>query len=256
MGDLGYYRGTMQAANGFRNRLLPWFGPLSAAAFLFAAAPPAAAVPIPYHNCGKAGDILSVQLMDASVWPPPTAAPLAAMATFDPATGQLTNLRVFLLFGADWVFDSGSLPTGLGSGFVLLPASVPMSVTSPPLPLAAGPYSLTHTFTSPDGSGASVVVNTKANVGQAISGPLTTLSLTFNGTPGFPVPPVPGAYEARVQMTLPSGAEVFCFDLTLTDLSFVSVAPPQIPILSWYGRLALLVLLAGCGVLALRRSAG
>jgi hypothetical protein len=133
----------------------------------------------------------------------------------------------------------------------------PMSVTSPPLPVAAGPYSTSHTFTSPDGSGASVTVTTKAQVAVALSSPLTNLSLTFNGTPGFPVPPAPGIYKARVQMTLPSGAEVFCADFTLTDISFVSVATPvQTPTLSWHGRIALLLLLAGCGLFALRWGAG
>jgi hypothetical protein len=246
----------MRTANDRSRRLLGGLY-LLAAVFLFAAAPPVDAVPLPWKNCGKAGDILSVQLINASVWPPATAAPLAGKAMFDPVTGQLTNLRVFFLFGPEWVFDSGSLPTSLGSGFVPLPATVPMSVTRPPLPVAAGPYTTSYSFTSPDGSGASVTVTTKAQVAVALSSPLTNLSLTFNGTPGFPVPPAPGIYEARVQMTLPSGAEVFCADFTLTDISFVSVATPvQTPTLSWHGRIALLVLLAGCGLFALRWGAG
>lgn len=215
---------------------------------------PASAVPIPYQNCGKPTDILSVVTLDASVWPPPTAAPLAGTATIDPITGQLTNLRVFLLLGVNWIFDSGSLPTSVSSGFVTLPASVPMSVTSPPLPVAAGPYNVTQTFTANDGGGASVTVNSKANVGQSIDTPVTSLGLTFNGAPGFPVPPVPGSYEARVRMTLPSGAEVFCFDLALADISFVSaVTSPQIPALSSNGLFALLLLVVVLGLLALRR---
>jgi hypothetical protein len=114
----------MRTANDRSSWLLRWLYLLSAAAFLFAAAPPVDAVPLPWKNCGKAGNILSVQLINASVWPPATAAPLAGKAMFDPVTGQLTNLRVFFLFGPEWVFDSGSLPTSLGSGFVPLPATV------------------------------------------------------------------------------------------------------------------------------------
>ena len=59
---------------------------------------PTAAVPIPWKNCGKAGDLLSIQQSDASVWPPSVAAPVNATATLD-ASGQLINLRVFLVHG-------------------------------------------------------------------------------------------------------------------------------------------------------------
>ena len=212
---------------------------------------PAGAVPVPYKNCGKAGDILQVSILDASVWPPPTAAPLAGAATIDPATGQLTNLRVILSYGVNWIFDSGNVSTSLGSGFVPLPASVPMSVINPILPLAAGPYSATQTFRSGTGS-PSVTVLTKANVSQSITAPLTQVSLTFNGASGFPVPPASGSYEARVQMTLPSGAEVFCFDLTLNNIAFVTAAASPIPTLSTYRLPALVLLVAGIGLLAVR----
>jgi hypothetical protein len=214
--------------------------------------PPAGAVPVPYKNCGKAGDILQVTTLDASVWPPPIAVPLAGTATIDSVTGQLTNLRVRLGLGVDWQFDSGSVPTSLRSGFVPLPASVPMSVTGPDLPVAVGPYNLLQTFRSGPGD-SSVTVLSKANVGQSIAAPLTQLSLKFDGAPGFPVPPVPGSYEARVQMTLPSGAEVFCFDLTVTDVAFVTAAPLPVPTLPGHGMSALLLLVAGIGLLALRR---
>jgi hypothetical protein len=221
---------------------------------LFALVRPAGAVPVPYKNCGKSTDILQVLTMDASVWPPPTAAPLVATATIDSATGQLTNLRVFLLFGLEWTFDGGSFSTSVGSGFVPLPASLPMNVTSPPLPLLAGPYNATRTFATHGGGGASVTVTTAANVSQNVDAPLTAAGLSFNGTPGFPVPPVPGNYAARVQMTLPSGAGVFCVDLALTDISFVMVATASgIPALSHYGLFALLLLVSGAGLLALRR---
>ena len=209
------------------------------------------AVPVPYKNCGKAGDIMQVLLLDASVWPPPTAAPLAGTATIDPATGQLTNLQVRLLYGLNWTFDSGSVSTGLASGFVPLPASVPLRVTSPNLPVAAGPYNTTQTFRSAAG-GPSVTVITKANMAQSVAAPLTQLSLTYNGVPGFPLPPVPGSYEARLQMALPSGAEVFCFDLALTDIAFVTAAPLPVPTLRSDCLPALVLLVAAMGLLAVR----
>lgn len=241
---------ALPTRNRRRRRRHCWACLLLAAATLCLPVAPADAVPIPFKNCGKAGDILTVNQLDASVWPPPTAAPLTVTATIDPVTGQVSNLHAFLLLGVSWMFDSGSLPTSLNSGFVTLPPSVPVSVTSPPLPVAAGPYDAMQTFTA--SGGASVTVVAKANVGQSIVAPITTLTLTFNGTPGFPVRPVPGSYEARVQMTLPGGAGVFCFDQNLTDVAFVTaVAPAQIPTLSYGGLLALLLLVGGLGFLAL-----
>jgi hypothetical protein len=124
---------------------LPLFAciPLTAVSLL-ALVTPTGAAPVPFKNCGKAGDILTIQTMDASVWPPQTAAPLVATATIDPATHQLTNLRVFRFFGVEWTFDSGSLPTSLSLGFVPLPGSLPVSVTSPPLPLGGAVQHYAH----------------------------------------------------------------------------------------------------------------
>jgi predicted dithiol-disulfide oxidoreductase (DUF899 family) len=62
------------------------------AALLLAPAPPAGAVPVPFKNCGKPSDILQVQTLNASVWPPPTAAPLVGTATIDAAKEE-TNMR-------------------------------------------------------------------------------------------------------------------------------------------------------------------
>jgi hypothetical protein len=89
----------------------------------------AGAVPVPYKNCGKPSDILQVQTLNASVWPPPTAAPLVGTATIDAAAGKLAKLRV-----------------------------------------------------SQCGDAAFVTVTTKATVSQDVGAPLTTLSLTFNGS--------------------------------------------------------------------------
>ena len=160
---------------------------------------PAAAVPIPWLNCGKPGDLLSIQQYNASVWPPSVAAPVNATATLD-STGQLLNLRVFLVFGVAWIFDSGPLPTSAGAGFVPLPASFPVSVTKPPLPLAAMPYTTTHVFGA--NTGMPVTVISKGTLAAQLDPPLlTNLSLSFNGTPGFPLSSAAGdVYNVRVQM--------------------------------------------------------
>jgi hypothetical protein len=41
----------------------------------------AQAVPIAWRNCGRPGDLLVITQADASVWPPPVAAPASATAT-------------------------------------------------------------------------------------------------------------------------------------------------------------------------------
>ena len=216
---------------------------------LFFRSAPAPAVPVPFRNCGQAGDLLSIAQIDASVWPPPVAAPLVATATLDPVTGQVTDLRVHFQYGPNWTFEGGPLPTTIStSGFVSLPATIPLNVANP-LPLPAGPYNTRDAY----GHGALVVV-TKANLGAPVDpGVLTSLSLTFNGSPGFPLPPAAGAYDAQVQMTQADGKEVFCADFALTNLSFVTVAPLPTPSLSRPGLAALMLLLAGLGSFAWRR---
>ena len=219
---------------------------------------PAGAVPIPWKNCGKPTDLLSIQQYDASVWPPSVPAPVSATATFDP-TGQLTNLRVFFVHGVAWTFNSGPLPTGAVLGFVALPASFPVTVASPPLPLAAGPYSTTKVFPGKDG-GPSTTIVSKANLAAQLDPPLLTdVSLSFNGKPGFPLGPVEGgAYGVRVQMTEADGTGVFCLDMTIPLKSGALVkvvSPSNIPLAS-PGSLAILALLiAACGLLAMRRAA-
>ena len=117
------------------------------------------AVPIPWRNCGRPGDLMVITQADASVWPPPVAAPASATATFDSA-GNLVNLRLFLIHGVPWTFDSGPLPTTTTAGFVSLPASFPVKVTSATLPLTAGRYStmIQETSDVPALSRASVVM--------------------------------------------------------------------------------------------------
>jgi hypothetical protein len=212
----------------------------------------AAAVPIPFKNCGKAGDVLSMQQYDSSVWPPSVAAPFNATATLD-TSGQITNLSVFLLLGPEWVFDTGPLQTSASGGFVSLPASMPVTVNSPPLPVKAGPYVIVRTFTR---EGASTTIASKGTVGKDVVPLTTTLSLSFNGTPGFPLKPQIGVYSLHVQMTEASGQEVFCFDLNMplkTAVPAVRVAAtPSIPVLSPTALGMLFLLIAGIGLFVVR----
>lgn len=218
---------------------------------LLVTAEQAGAVPVPFKNCGKSTDVLQVTKLDASVWPPPTAAPLAAVAVFDPGTGQLSNLHMVLDFGTRWVFDSGPVATSPAAGFVPLPGSLPVAVTGPGLPIPAGPVtatppgSTTDTFFSPDGL-TSVSITTNGTLAQSVASPITSVTLTFNGNPGFPLPPpVSGTWAAHVQMTLPGGQEVFCMDLVepLKNGSPVTIPAADIPTLSPRGAAALVLLL-------------
>ena len=226
---------------------------LLAAAVLSA---PAGAVPIPWINCGAAGDSLHILQSDASVWPPTVAAPARATATFD-TSGRLLDLQLFLLHGVPWTFDSGSLPTTTSAGFVSLPASFPVSVSSPALPLAAGPYITTQTFT--DGA-ASVTILDKAIVATPVAAPVTTtVGLSFNGTPGFPLVPAAGdVYDVHVQMSS-GGAGVFCMDMTVpfkTATAFVGTqVAADAPTLSAASLVALVLMLLATGLFAGRRRA-
>ena len=168
---------------------------------------------------------------------------------------QITNVRIFLLFGVAWTFDTGPLSTGASPDFVSLPASMAVSVTNPPLPLAAGSYSTLHVFG--DKSGKTTAVVSKGNLAAQLDPPLTTMiSLSFNGTPGFPVQTVNGAETVHVQMTDANGAGVFCLDMTvpLKSLPFGGASTrPGIPLLTPIGLAILALLVGGCGIIAARR---
>jgi len=214
----------------------------------------AAAVPIPWKNCGKPTDLLTISKSDASVWPPSVAAPVNATATFD-TSGNLQNLRVFLVHGFVWTFNSGPLPATQNGGFVSLPASFPVTLIKPPLPLAAGPVGTTYVFGANSPTPTTVVQS--ANLASDINLPVTTtVSLAFEGTPGFPLKANGGAYDVHVQMTESDGTGVFCMDITvpLKSGGLVDViAPTALPSLSRVG-LALVALLIGvCATLAIRR---
>ena len=216
----------------------------------------AGAVPIPWKNCGAAGDILSVSQSDASTWPPPVAAPASATATFDSA-GDLINLRLSLIHGPEWAFDSGPLPTSTSGGFVTLPASFAVSVAAPPLPLAPGPVTTMRAFGPPPWTMIS-----QANVGASVDPPVaTTVSLMTNGAPGFPLSPSAGdVFAIRVDMRESGGARVFCMDVSepfKEATTYVSVhTVPGVPALTWGGTLLLVVALVAAGLLAARRRSG
>ncbi|HLX27178.1 MAG TPA: hypothetical protein VKV24_01670 [Casimicrobiaceae bacterium] len=217
---------------------------------------PALAVPIPWKNCGKPTDVLSITQAIASVWPPRVAAPARATATFDRA-GNLIDLRLFLVHGIAWTFDSGPLPATTSSGFVSLPASFPMFLTSPALPIAAGPYVTTRTFDV--GSPTPVTIVDHANLAAHVNAPVTTtVSLSFDGTPGFPLTPIAGsAYAIHVQMAESGGAEVFCMDFVMpleTAAPFVSIEKPSnIPAISRSGSVGLTTMLLVIAFFVMRR---
>src|SRR5579872_735770 len=182
------------------------------------------AVPIPFKNCGSPTDIISIQRMNASIWPPAgTPAPLQATAIYDPATGDLSTLTIDLLLGTDWTFETGNLAAPVAGGFVALPSSIPLTLVSPTLPFPAGPTNMTQVFTSSNPGSQPVTIQTSASVAQSITSVNATLTLTYNGTSGFPVPPSAGLYEATVQANESGGQEIFCATFSLPDFSFVEI---------------------------------
>ncbi len=214
----------------------------------------AEAVPVPWKNCGAPTDAVTISQLEASLWPPAGfGAPLTAMATFDPSTGALATLDVVLLAGGEWLFqNAGTLGQTPAAGFVALPSSLPVRLYSPTLPISAGPLHAAQTFFSAAPGGQPITIKTKGNLGTTLSAVNATLTLTFNGTPGFPVSPSPGTYEATLQMTEPSGAGILCFDITLQDAPFVLVSMP-VPALLPRGLAAIALALAVSGTLVLRR---
>jgi hypothetical protein len=212
-------------------------------------------VPIPWLNCGAPGDALSITQSDASTWPPTVAAPAQATAMFDGA-GHLVDLHLILLHGVLWTFDSGPLSTTTSAGFVSLPASFPATLTRPALPLAAGPYVTTRTFT---GSAAPVTILAKANLATPVTAPVTaTIGLAENGTPGFPLVSAAGdVYNLHVQVNDPGG-EVFCMTLNIPMKSaspFATILNVGAPTLSRDGLIAMVAMLLATGLLVGRRRA-
>jgi hypothetical protein len=95
---------------------------------------PAGAVPVPWKNCGRAGDVVSVQKFDASIWPP--------------RAGKAITLQYQLTVGSD-------VPRGSTDSISVSPRTY-RDVTNKFLfprslrgPLKAGPYNVTATFVIP-----------------------------------------------------------------------------------------------------------
>ena len=198
------------------------FAVLAAMIELLGFARQAVAVPIPWKNCGSATDIISVQQLNASIWPPiGTPAPLQATASYDPATGALSTMTINVLLGPEWVFETGNQAAPLVGGFVALPSSIPLTLVSPALPIPAGPTNITQVFTSSNPGSLPVTIQNRTVVAQSIPSVNATLTLTYNGTPGFPVPPSAGTYQATLQASESSGPEIFCFTISLANISFV-----------------------------------
>ena len=227
---------------------------LTCAVALGVCASSAAAVPIPFKNCGKPTDVISITLFDASVWPPQgTPAPIQITAFYD-SSGRLDQLLVTILCGVNWVFAT---QTGLGmtpsGGFVPLPVSMPLTLVSPTLPIPAGPTDILQTFQPTNAGAFPITIHCRANIAQAITSANAVLTLTYNGTPGFTQANDPfGAYEAKLAVTESFGQGVFCIDLISPRTSFVAAMLSPIPGHSAMTRALLLAGLIAAGLLALR----
>ena len=228
---------------------------LASALALAVCASHAAAVPIPFKNCGAPGDIISGVLWDASIWPlRGTPGPIRITAIYD-GSGKLDRLLVAVLYGVNWIFET---PGGLGivpsGGIVPLPPSLTLTLVSPSPPVPAGPSNITQTFPAVNPGDKPTTIAFKGNIGQAITSANAVFTLSYNGSPGFPQVNDPlGVYHATLDVTEDSGKRVFCIDLTSPLTSFVatSVSAP-IPDLSTTMRIVLLAALVAAGLYALR----
>ena len=202
------------------------------------------AVPVPWKNCGAAGDIVAVQQLDANVWPPQNSGPTGPVflsAKVDPEWGDVERLRV-VLFPLNWVFElNGDIHARVQDGFVTLPDSWLVS-GSPPMftdlsdfrglpylgpessvlhgyldrfPIPPGPF--LNTVTLPYGGDPSTdpfTLQIRATIGEAIPWMKGRFWMTFDGVSGFPVQPKVGAYTAHLSVTEPGGRGVFCIEVT------------------------------------------
>ena len=227
---------------------------LASAVALALSASDAAAVPIPFKNCGSPGDIISAAQLDASIWPPQgTPAPIQVTAIYDGA-GKLDHLIVTILYGVNWVFQTqGGLGIAPSGGIVPLPAAMPLTLVSPSLPIPPGPSNITHTFPPYIAGAKPITIVFKGNIGQAITSANAVFTLTYNGSPGFPLVNDPaGVYHATLDVTETSGQRVFCIDLGSPRTSFVLPAVTPIPDLSTAMQVLLLAALIAAGLYALR----
>ena len=90
---------------------------------------PAGAVPIPWKNCGTAGDPISVVKFDASVWPPQRGHPIT--------------------LSYQWVASRAIDPSAYEVVTLSSPSGPQFPLWLPVVPLPAGPYSGSTTFTVP-----------------------------------------------------------------------------------------------------------
>lgn len=122
----------------------------------------AGAVPVPWRNCGSAGDALSFQRFDASVWPPQAGQPLTLSYRMTLAEaldgGSFEHVTVTSSSGDNGRWMPFQLPIAQLFAFGLRGHS---AAPGRRLPLPAGPYGRSLTVRVPSGipSGTTVGVD-------------------------------------------------------------------------------------------------
>jgi hypothetical protein len=125
---------------------------------------------------------LSITKSDASVWPPPVAAPRerdrdARLVGKAPQSEALPCPRSRVDVRQRSAADGGGRPVSFR-----FRRRFSVDVSSPPLPIPAAPT------TRPDvGDSPSVTVHSQGNLGANVVAPIATMSLATDGAPGFPV---------------------------------------------------------------------
>jgi hypothetical protein len=173
--------------------------------------------------------------------------PLALAASIDHRTRRVKNLSGLLLWGTfPFAVASGPIPTKWEHGFVALPDPIPMTITGfsdasffesyglpTSFPIKANSYGTPSSGINLPGSCSpgscdTYVANgfTKIDLPSSLS---ATLALTFNGVPGFPLPPQSGDYTAQIGLDL-SGSQVGCLEVSFstTDTGPVACFAPDI----------------------------
>jgi len=125
---------------------------------------PAGAVPVPWQNCGTAGDPVAIQKFDASVWPPRAGRPLSlnvawtlgrdigegdfgifSIGTSPPDFQDQLPLSLF----AKWTLADEMVRGINGPRNITLPSFFPLPVFLPLLPEPPGPHTENSSFTVP-----------------------------------------------------------------------------------------------------------
>jgi len=122
-----------------------------------------APVPVPYTNCGKPGDLVTVESISSTIWPP--------------ALGETGTVLVNLLVNQEITNGTATVVVSL-DGFPVLNNQAPISQFLT-LPVAQGPASLSHDITLPSSSPIHGSINVQLSAVNQDNAELFCVGLAF-----------------------------------------------------------------------------